>query len=67
MMLLVAGLAAGAVGAWYLGATATQFLFELEAHDLRAFGAAVGVLSIACLAATLVPARRRPAWIRRSH
>ena len=56
--LLVAGLAIGAVGAWYLGATAKQFLFGLEEHDVRAFLGAIATLSAACLIATLIPARR---------
>jgi putative ABC transport system permease protein len=56
--MLGVGLAAGLTGAWYLGATATPFLFELDKHDPRAFAAAVLLLSVACLAATIVPARR---------
>jgi putative ABC transport system permease protein len=56
--MLLGGLIIGAIGAWYLGATAKQFLFGLEEHDVRAFGGAVIVLAAACLAATIVPARR---------
>jgi predicted permease len=56
--LIAIGLAIGGVAAWYLGATATTFLYGLEAHDPRAFGLAVITLTLAALAATLVPARR---------
>jgi ABC-type lipoprotein release transport system permease subunit len=56
--MLLAGRAIGAIGAWYLGATAKQFLFGLEEHDARAFGGAVVVLAAACLAATIIPACR---------
>jgi ABC-type antimicrobial peptide transport system permease subunit len=57
-VLLTAGLIAGGVGAWYLGATAKAFLFGVEAHDPRAFAAAVVALSLAALVASLIPARR---------
>jgi ABC-type antimicrobial peptide transport system permease subunit len=57
-VLLLSGLAIGSIGAWFLGAIARQFLFQLEAHDLRAFFGAAIVIAAACVVATIVPARR---------
>lgn len=57
-LLVGLGLAVGGAGAWYLSATAERFLFRLEASDPRAFAAAVFVLALAALVATLIPARR---------
>ena len=57
-VLLAAGLAIGGVCAWYLSATAKAFLFGLEATNPWAFAAALGLLSLAGLAASAVPARR---------
>ena len=57
-VLVAAGLAIGAVGAWYMSAAAKAFLFKLDPTDPRAFLAAVVVLSVAGLAASVVPARR---------
>ncbi len=57
-VLLVAGLAIGSMGAWYLDQAASQFLFNPQEHDVRAFAAALAVVTAACLIATLVPARR---------
>jgi putative ABC transport system permease protein len=52
------GLILGGMGAWYLGATAQVFLFGLDPHDMRAFGAAIAALTIAAIAASAIPARR---------
>ena len=57
-VLVTIGLAIGATGAWYLSTTANKFLFRLDAHDPRAFGAAVVVLACSALIASAVPARR---------
>ena len=57
-LLLVAGLALGTAGAWYLRATAKTFLFGLDAADPRAFAAAIVSLSVAVLVASIIPARR---------
>ena len=56
--LVSAGLALGAIAAWYLSAVAQAFLFQLQATDPRAFVAAVVCLFLAGLAATAIPARR---------
>jgi putative ABC transport system permease protein len=52
------GLLIGAAGAWYLSSTAERFLFRLEASDPRAFIAAIVVLALAALLASVIPARR---------
>jgi putative ABC transport system permease protein len=52
------GLLIGAAGAWYLSSTAERFLFQLESNDPRAFIAAVVVLALAALTASVIPARR---------
>jgi ABC-type antimicrobial peptide transport system permease subunit len=52
------GLVLGGTGAWYFGGAAQRFLFGLEAHDLRAFVAAIVVLTLAAMAASVLPARR---------
>jgi ABC-type lipoprotein release transport system permease subunit len=41
-----------------LSRTATNFLFRLDAHDPRAYAAAIGVLACAALIASAIPARR---------
>jgi ABC-type antimicrobial peptide transport system permease subunit len=56
--LLVAGLAIGGVGAWYLGAGVRAFLFGVQPDDLGVFVAALGVLALAGLLASALPARR---------
>ena len=56
--LVVAGLALGAIAAWYLSAVSQAFLFRLQATDPRAFVAAVVCLFLAGLAASAIPARR---------
>jgi putative ABC transport system permease protein len=57
-VLVGVGLVIGVTVAWYLGAAIQSFLFRVEPTDLRAFGAAIGVLAAAALVATIVPARR---------
>ena len=57
-LLVAAGMAIGGVAAWYLSSAARSFLFGVEATDLRAFAAAVGVLAVAALVASAIPARR---------
>ena len=57
-VLVATGLLVGGIGAWYLTATAKTFLFGLEATDPRAFAAALVSLSLAALAASIIPARR---------
>jgi predicted permease len=60
-MLVAVGLVIGTVGALYVGAAAKAFLFGVEATDPRAFAAAVTLLSLSALAASLIPARRAAA------
>ena len=57
-VLVMSGLAAGGVAAWYLSAAARTFLFRLEPTDPRAFGAAAILLLVAALVASAIPARR---------
>jgi ABC-type lipoprotein release transport system permease subunit len=60
-LLIAAGLTIGGVGAWYLSTSAktlNAFLFRLDANDPRAFAAALGLLALAGLVASFVPARR---------
>ena len=57
-VLLTAGLVAGCASAWFLRTTAKAFLFGVDATDPRAFGAAIGALSLAALIASIIPARR---------
>jgi ABC-type antimicrobial peptide transport system permease subunit len=52
------GLVAGAIGAWWLSASADTFLFGLEGDDPRAILLASLLLSAVALTASLVPARR---------
>jgi len=55
--LVAAGLAVGAVAAWYLSAAVQAFLFRIEPTDPRAFVAAIAVLFVAALVASVLPAR----------
>ena len=57
-VLVGVGLLIGAAGAWYLSSSAERFLFRLEASDPRAFIAAIVVLALAALIASVIPARR---------
>lgn len=57
-LLVALGMAIGGATAWYLSSAARSFLFRVEATDPRAFAVAVGVLAIAALAASAIPARR---------
>lgn len=56
--LVAAGLVIGTAAAWYLSAAASTFLFRSEAADPRAYAAAIGVLAVAALLASYIPARR---------
>jgi ABC-type antimicrobial peptide transport system permease subunit len=60
-VLVGTGLVLGGLGAWYLTGTARAFLFELQPTDLRAFLAAAVLLSLAALAAAVIPTRRAAA------
>jgi putative ABC transport system permease protein len=55
---VAAGLAAGALGAWALGRTMESLLFGVSGADPISYVAALGLLTLAALAATLAPIRR---------
>jgi predicted permease len=55
---IAAGLTIGLAGAWLLSTFVKDFLFRIEPHDFRIYGAAAAVLLVAGLAAALLPARR---------
>jgi predicted permease len=52
------GLIVGGGVAWSLKSNAESFLFRMDTTDPRAFGAALGVLTVAALLASAIPARR---------
>jgi putative ABC transport system permease protein len=56
--LVTAGIAIGAVAAWYVSAASKAFLFRLQPTDPRAFAAAAASLLVAALVASTIPARR---------
>ena len=56
--LVVCGLVAGSLGAWYLSAVAGAFLFRLEPTDPRAFAAAAASIFVAAAVAAVVPVWR---------
>ncbi len=56
--LVAVGLLVGVAGAWSLRSLAESFLFRMNTSDPRPFAAALGILVVAALAASLVPARR---------
>jgi putative ABC transport system permease protein len=60
-VLMLAGLAIGAAGAWYLSSGVKSFLFEVQPNDLSIFAGALGVLAAAGLLASALPARRAAA------
>jgi predicted permease len=57
-LLMGVGLVIGGIGSWFLASTAQTFLFRMDTTDPRPFGAALAVLALAGLVASLVPARR---------
>ena len=57
-LLVTLGFLIGGVAAWNLRATASTFLFRIDAGDSRAFVAALAALAFAALLASIVPARR---------
>ena len=57
-LLMLGGLAIGAIGAWYLSAGMKTFLFQVEPNDVRIFAGAIVVLASAGLLASALPARR---------
>jgi putative ABC transport system permease protein len=59
--LMLAGLAIGGLGAWYLSSGVKAFLFEVKPNDIGIFAAALLVLASAGLLASALPARRAAA------
>ena len=57
-VVLAGGLAAGALGAWWLTAQMSTLLYDVAPTDLRSFLMAAGVLIAAAIVATALPARR---------
>ena len=57
-LLLGIGLAIGTMGAWSLSTLAAEFLFEIQARDLRVFALALVTLTLCGLLASAVPAHR---------
>jgi len=55
---IVTGVAAGLVGAWWLARTVQSFLFGIEPRDPAVFGAAAAVLLFVAFVACWFPARR---------
>ena len=60
-LLMLAGLAIGGVGAWYLSSGVKSFLFEVQPNDVGIFAGALAVLASAGLLASALPARRAAA------
>ncbi|HET7696896.1 MAG TPA: ABC transporter permease [Vicinamibacterales bacterium] len=60
-VLMLAGLAIGGIGAWYLGSGVKSFLFEVQPNDAGIFAGALAVLACAGLLASALPARRAAA------
>jgi predicted permease len=60
-ILMLAGLAIGGAGAWYLSSGMKAFLFEVQPNDIGIFAGALLVLATAGLLASALPARRAAA------
>ena len=58
MYLLVTGLSIGLVGTWTVGHLIERVLFGVTALDTTALAGATTIISLASLAATVIPARR---------
>jgi ABC-type antimicrobial peptide transport system permease subunit len=58
MLRVLAGIAAGLLGAWWMARWMESLLFGVRPHDAATFGGVAIVLLTASLAASLVPARR---------
>ncbi|MEZ5285195.1 MAG: ABC transporter permease [Vicinamibacterales bacterium] len=56
--LVALGLAAGSALAWSAADGAQPFLYDLEATDAKAFAVSLGILAMAAVAASAIPARR---------
>ena len=58
VLLIVAGLAIGGAGAWFLSASIKSFLFQIEPTNLSVFVGALSTLTVAGLLASAIPAHR---------
>jgi len=58
MLRVLAGVAGGLLGAWWLARWLESLLFGVRPHDPATFTGVAGLLVLASLAAVLVPARR---------
>ncbi len=58
VFVVVAGIAAGLVGAWWLSRAVQQFLFEVEPRDPLVFATVGAVLMVVGVLASWLPARR---------
>ena len=61
MRLTAAGLAGGAVLAYWSAAMVSGFLFGVDARETLTYAAAAGALAVLCLLACAIPARRAAA------
>ena len=58
MLQVLAGVAGGLLGAWWLARWLESLLFGVHPHDVATFTGVAGLLVLSSLAALLVPARR---------
>jgi hypothetical protein len=58
LRLTFAGVALGLIGAWALSRALSTLLFDMRATDAPTYAAVSGVLLLACVIASLIPARR---------
>jgi predicted permease len=57
LVLVAAGLVVGTTLAWFAARLAQGYIYGVQAHDAVTFGSVIGVLAIACFAASWMPAR----------
>ncbi len=61
LVMIVAGLALGAILAWFAGRLAASYLWGVNAHDGATFAAVAALLAVASFVAAWLPARRAAA------
>jgi ABC-type antimicrobial peptide transport system permease subunit len=57
-VLVALGLVIGGGAAWFLSGAAETFLFRIQTSDWRVFATALGLIVLAALLASAIPARR---------
>jgi ABC-type antimicrobial peptide transport system permease subunit len=57
-LLMAVGLCVGGMAAWFLGRNVETFLFQTQGTDPLVFAAALAILTLAGLGASVIPARR---------